>query len=621
MPRTSTGRHIVGTIGLAAALAACSAGSTEPSGLTPAEPPFDPFETGTVTFGTRCGPEGVERYLVFSAAPGGCEAHAALVRGAAAQGDRAVLAAPTSAPSSFELMAPLCLDGACTDRTFHVELTEVGADRVAGRWSADVDGRSAAGPIAATVCDYDAFDPSYERPRVANLEVSEVALYQAVKIPLAEQGGEAARNAPVVAGRPGLLRVFVSPRANYVSERVTAELSWDRGDGAGPRVLESSQTVRFESTDADPGSTFNFALDGEDLTDRAEWSVTLRSERRCAVPDADTGGARLPTDGRLEVRAETVGTFNVVLVPIQYAFDGSNRLPDLSEAQLDRYRERIMAMYPVPEVNLSVRDAVTWERPISAFGEGWSDLLQGVLGLRARDDPDDNTFYYGIFRPEESMREFCRRGCVAGLGPLAQPDEELFRGAIGLGFAGEGSADTAAHELGHANGRRHAPCQVRDPDPEYPYARGGIGTWGYDILSGGFKDPSRYSDVMGYCDPSWISDYNYTALFERIRFVNSTQADVRGTPRPWRMVSLSGDAAATWGDRVELVAAPAGRPVAVGYFDAAGQLLGAGEGVEIGVDHLPEDRLVVVPAEPAGTVRLRIGGRDVVPDRAPRLTE
>jgi len=67
-----------------------------------------------------------------------------------------------------------------------------------------------------------------------------------------------------------------------------------------------------------------------------------------------------------------------------------------------------------------------------------------------------------------------------------------------------------AHELGHNWGRSHAPCGTPDPDPNYPYAGGSIGGWGFDPRTGERLDPSETKDLMGYCFQNvWISDYTY----------------------------------------------------------------------------------------------------------------
>jgi hypothetical protein len=566
-------------------------------------PPFDPFETGGVTIGTLCGPDGPETRLVLTASPASCEAHAQLLGGATPTGDKAIIDAPVvTGPTQFEANGELCLDGDCTSRPFDVEIDAFGPEGAIGRWTATAGGRRASGPLQATVCNYEAFLPGADPDLVPNLAVSEVAMYQGVKIPLARDGAEPRRTVPVIEGRPGLLRVFVEPRAGFAAQAVTAELLWDRGDGSAPERREETITVDRPSRERTRASTFDFPIEGEDVTEGARWAVTLRAQEACAGASGDTSGARFPQSDAADLTPRRVGTYNVVLVPIEI----EGRLPDVSEAQLERYRRKIFGMYPVPELNLSVRESVQWQNTLSPNGRGWSELLQALLGLRAEDDPPRNTFYYGIFAPADSIRDFCSRGCVAGLGPLPGPSDEALRGAIGLGFTGDGAANTAAHELGHAAGRPHAPCRVRDADPNYPHPEAALGAWGYDITDGSLKDPDRHRDIMSYCDPEWISDYNYRQLFERISFVNQSQPQVLGVPSAWRMITFTAEGPA-WGERVDLRRPPGGAPVKVEFYGDDGRPIAIEAGVEVELDHV-DDTIAIIPEPPAGTFLVEVEG-------------
>ena len=72
-------------------------------------------------------------------------------------------------------------------------------------------------------------------------------------------------------------------------------------------------------------------------------------------------------------------------------------------------------------------------------------------------------------------------------------------------------AETIAHELGHNMSLWHAPCgDPSGPDPSYPYSDGSIGAWGYDFRDGGRLVNPSTPDLMSYCHPRWISDYDFT---------------------------------------------------------------------------------------------------------------
>ena len=136
------------------------------------------------------------------------------------------------------------------------------------------------------------------------------------------------------------------------------------------------------------------------------------------------------------------------------------------------------------------------------------------------------------------------------------------------------------HEIGHNHGRAHAPCgAAAGPDPEFPYRGGTIGGWGYDERRRGLVRPNAF-DFMGYCQPRWISDYNYTALWERIIAVNGSNAsiDLRGSSlaaRPrlrHRVLRFDHGAESEWLDALDLPPA-AGGNATLRWLDAAGLLL------------------------------------------------
>jgi hypothetical protein len=184
----------------------------------------------------------------------------------------------------------------------------------------------------------------------------------------------------------------------------------------------------------------------------------------------------------------------------------------------------MLALYPIHDVDVSVGSPMPWSGAVQADGTGWDELLQAVVDKRAQDHVAINVYYYGVFAPAASMDSYCQQGCVAGLSPLSyDASDDYSRGSIGLDYTEKYAASdvTFVHELGHAHGRAHAPCEVPDPDPEYPHANAEIGIWGYSFAKSALLDPTGQArDMMSYCSPTWISDYTYQALFDRITEIN-----------------------------------------------------------------------------------------------------
>jgi hypothetical protein len=96
----------------------------------------------------------------------------------------------------------------------------------------------------------------------------------------------------------------------------------------------------------------------------------------------------------------------------------------------------------------------------------------------------------------------------------------------GVAAAFAGDSTTVAQEVGHAYGRKHAPCgSPSDVDTSYPaftlsdgtvLPSGSIGEWGFDTTLSTLRNPATTFDFMSYCAPAWVSPYTYRALLSAI---------------------------------------------------------------------------------------------------------
>jgi len=457
-------------------------------------------------------------------------------------------------------------------------------------------------------------------PLVKGLAISSVAVFQAVKVPVVTDGaavGKAARNAPVVTGRPALVRVYVTKGAGYAGGAVTAELRLVDGTARLP-VLKDTKTITNDSTDAVIASTFNFEVPETSLPAGVTYQVLLTAANG-EVPKG-AADARFPKDGGVQaLENEASGTLKIVVVPVQYNADGSGRLPDVSAAQLDLFKQVFTARYPATEIQITARAPWSYASAISANGSGFSAVLSAITKLRKADAAAPDVYYYGAFAPKSSFRSFCGGGCVTGLSTVVDSANTSFlRASVGVGFTGEDAANTAAHEVGHAHGREHAPCGgAQGTDPDFPYTGGGIGVWGYNILDKTLLSPTKGKDMMGYCPNEWVSDYTFKALFDRIAAVNggkpsagtgaaqSAQAPStpgEAAPQTYRMATVEGDGSVAWTGDVELTEAPSSGHARVATFvSAAGQTLGTDTAHFYPYDHLAGG-VLVVPQAPRSAV-------------------
>lgn len=401
------------------------------------------------------------------------------------------------------------------------------------------------------------------------LQITEVALYQAVKIPLAVTDAAAGalvasgRTADVVLGRPALIRAFATPTADWQGI-ATARLTLTSAQGT--KVFDATNDLRRGSNDLAFDSTFNFQLPGEAIASDTAWRVDVISPGTCAK----VAGVRFPAENVMALGPRKTGVVKVTLVPVQFDSDQSGRLPDVSDPQIQRYRDLVMSMYPVTAAELTVREPVRTDLKITSQN-GWEDLLDALRMLRQEDGAPPDVHYYGIINPASSFSVYCGRACTAGIAYVSKDRQAALRVGVGVGFTGQFAAQTFAHELGHQHGRLHSPCNV-DGDSQYPYSMGGVGVWGYDRSSNRLIDPSGFSDIMGYCSPQWISDFTYQGLLEHLALLQSVPSvQALRVQTTWNVLLVSGDGSTRWGHPLTTAEAPAGVAEVAQVYDDLGQ--------------------------------------------------
>ena len=379
------------------------------------------------------------------------------------------------------------------------------------------------------------------------LTVSEVAVFQATKATVMKDGAKVATpNAPVIAARPGLVRVYVTPEVGWKGRELFAELHLVVA-GAEIATLTDKKTVRKASIDSDLTTTFGFDLSAGQLAPSTSYFVTIHAKDGDAT--APTGVLRYPGAGADDLGVMTgAETIRIQIVPVKYDADASGRLPDTSPEQLELYRSTLFRMYPTAKVEVTVHAPLPWSTPIQADGTGWDVFLQGLIDLRASDGVRDDVYYVGAMKPASTLGKFCGHGCVLGVAPQLGPTSVAERVAAIIGYNGDESANTLLQELAHAMGRGHAPCGgAGGPDKKFPYADGGIGVWGWDVESKVLVSPDDYSDIMGYCQPGWVSDYTFAGLFKRIVAVNKAAGAKSAKSRhKYRPLHVAGDGSVRW---------------------------------------------------------------------------
>ena len=322
-------------------------------------------------------------------------------------------------------------------------------------------------------------------PAPAAASLDDLAVFQAVEVPLLRAGQPVdPRNAPLIADREAVIRAHIGGVDD-------AELAIDVVAGGSV-------------------ATFTAPIDAGEAVVRLP--ATALPADAALVARVVAGGAdvaRFPSSGEADLDLVVTDVMNLRLVP----FEVNGFVPDTSEAVVAGYRAALMAVYPVTDVVITVAPVEVWTEPFDLgdinvrvgqiqedamfAGEvGWDVYFYGMAtGVATRDA------YEGITGTSED-----------GKGADGPPYRVYF--AAGAAFGDQTSEDTLIHEIGHVWGLPHAPCAGEDnPDPNFPYAGGTIGVDGWDNRTGAFV-PADHQDMMTYCYPRWISDYNYTKLVD-----------------------------------------------------------------------------------------------------------
>jgi peptidase M66-like protein len=310
---------------------------------------------------------------------------------------------------------------------------------------------------------------------------------------------------PLVKDRGGFLRVFVtatqsnlaapSVRVRFAVSGVLTKDTILGANGLSAPLSPDQGTLAASWNMPVPG-----ALIQPNLTILAEVdpanTVAETNESDNLFP---SGGTPLAFDVR------TTSAFAVRFVPILQTVNGLQG--DVNSTSMANYLAATMQMHPLAAYDADMRAPLSTDAPAVDAGSSaaWTQVLNELKAKRVADG--NSRYYYGVVKPTYSSG-------IAGIGYVGVP--------VAIGWDKSGADQVAAHEWGHNWGRQHAPCgDAANPDLNYPYARGIIGVYGFDVASQSIKPPMS-SDLMGYCNNEWISDYNYVAVLT----YRGTHADV-----------------------------------------------------------------------------------------------
>ncbi|MDF3070988.1 MAG: hypothetical protein K0R38_6589, partial [Polyangiaceae bacterium] len=357
----------------------------------------------------------------------------------------------------------------------------------------------------------------------------------------------------------------------------------------------AKRNVSAASAENSFGTTFNIDVKGEDFTAETRYAVEIVE---CdGTPAGTAGKARFPAMDNQLLGTRKTGTIKLRFVPLEV----NGRTAATDTARLDGYKNYLALMYPTSGVEYTLGPAMKVNQAVSAQGDGWSEALDQLAKLHESDDAAADVYYYGLFQPTDNIGQYCNGGCVAGIGFVTntQSFSRHQRVSLGLSYANLASAQTFAHEVGHNHGRPHSPCGgAAQPDSKYPYAGAKIGWWGFEAPEK-LHNPDVATDIMGYCNNQWVSDYTYGLFADRVAILNGIQNELPPPGDPQHFLFLLTDfRGPRWGLPREAPRHPSGDPELANVLDANGNVIASITVYRTPMDHLGGALLLVPDPQP-----------------------
>ena len=338
-----------------------------------------------------------------------------------------------------------------------------------------------------------------------NLCIARVYVTQSVQ----DAGG----SVPLVQGRDGYLRVFVvADRANTVAPTVQVRLFNGGGLFSTINIPPSGLSVPTAVDESSLAYSWDTTLSGALIQPGLAVEAEVNPAGPTQIPEISTTDNVYPATGPALLNVQAVPPLDVTLVPVLQS--GNHLLGRVSATNKDSFLVSTQRMHPIDTFSTVVHAAYSTKTTLTLQANNsngaWGTILGEIDALRVTEHSP--RYYFGVARVTYTSG-------VAGVAYVSIPGTTPGSGqraALGWDYLPSGSV-VAAHELGHNWGRNHAPCGgPAGIDPQYPRADGSTGAFGMDVAAKTLE-ASTLADIMGYCDPKWISDYTYRGVMNYLR--------------------------------------------------------------------------------------------------------
>ena len=355
---------------------------------------------------------------------------------------------------------------------------------------------------------------------------------------------------PLVAGEDALLRVFITAAMETTEglPDVRARFYLNGSERHVADIAGSSTPIPTEIDEGDLSKSANAEIPAGIVRPGLEMVVEIDPN---GTLDASLGvPGRIPAEGRLAVEVREMPVFDLTVIPFLWTQDPDSAVIGLvgdmaADPEGHHLLEDTHVLLPVAGLD------VTGRAPVASTSNNASNLLHQTEAIRVLEGGGGH--YMGMMS-----------GVVTGGGGRAyRPGRSSF----------SRPNSEVAQVLGHNMSLGTAPCgSAPGLDPSFPYPDGAIGAWGYDFDRKRLVPPTR-KDHMGYCRPTWTSDYHFTnALVHRLLDEGSSTPAITATPVTslllWGGVDTTGT---PFLNPVFVADAPPALPDSAGSYTVAGR--------------------------------------------------